>query len=146
MEAAASPAEPPPMVSVIASWSSRADLRGGPKFGPFLKPKFNSGFDRNLIRILTVFWGETFSLVQCMSLSTRSIREKYVGRESGPACEPSSLGEEDPCRRCPSREMYQGWDGCLGILSVCVTMSGLGRHRSGGGVRPFQSRCDYSTM
>ena len=81
-----------------------------------------------------------------MFLIARSIREKYVGRESGPACEPCSLGEVDPCRRCPSREMHQGWDRCLGILSVCVTMFGLGRHRSGGGVRPFQSRCDYSTM
>ena len=43
-----SPAAPPPMISVSANESSRADLKGCPKFGPFLKPKFNSDFDRFL--------------------------------------------------------------------------------------------------
>ena len=41
-----SPAVPPPMISVSANGSSRADLTGRPKFGLFLKPKFNSVFDR----------------------------------------------------------------------------------------------------
>ena len=43
-----SPATPPPMISVSANESSRADLKCCPKFGPFLKPKFNSDFDRFL--------------------------------------------------------------------------------------------------
>ena len=34
------------MISVSANGSSRADLTGRPKFGLFLKPKFNSVFDR----------------------------------------------------------------------------------------------------
>ena len=56
VEARASPAAPPPMISVNANQSSRADLKSCPKFGPFLKPKFNSDFDR--------FWGWTLFLVR----------------------------------------------------------------------------------
>ena len=81
-----------------------------PKFGPFLKPKFNSDFDR--------FGGGTLSLVRHRFLGPRSVREWYAGRVSGPVCEPCSFGEADPCRGHPSRELNQGWDMCLGILLI----------------------------
>ena len=90
------------MISVSANESSRADLKGCPKFGPFLKPKFNSDFDR--------FFGggEIMSPVRHVFLDPRSIREWYAGPVSGLACEPSSFREADPCIGHFSREMDKG--------------------------------------